>query len=285
MTGGVDTFRPSVRVLSEQPRVLERPDLSFDALLRRFPGLAEADAVCVTGSVIAGWGNPYSDIDVYAFSDRELELPVDPTMEMWPGSDKSGLRWVEWIGRYGDTRVDLTVWPMDAVQIALAPLLGGAEPELYTRGETLEDFVYRLSIGLPLKGEDFLAQQRALIASTGYHRALARYSKIRAENALTDVAGQLAAGDDISARYTAIRVCGFTADACLLLARELCRGEKWLMRRLQSTPECGITLDDYRSMVLEGPRPGESDADCARRMARWAQAHLVRIEDELISPA
>ena len=98
-----------------------------------------------------------------------------------------------------------------------------------------------------------------------------------------DVAGQLDSGDYITARMSAVAAAGRVADACLVLAGELCRGRKWLLRRMESTPSCGITVDEYRANVLDGARPGESDADCARRVARWCQAHMVRMEDAFLT--
>ena len=75
------SFEPSIQVVALQPQALEPPDLSFSALLKHFPGLAQAEAVCKTGSTVAGWGNSFSNIDLYAFSDKVLDLPIDePTV-------------------------------------------------------------------------------------------------------------------------------------------------------------------------------------------------------------
>lgn len=270
-------FHPTIDVLSEQPRELQPVDRSFEGLLRHFPGLAEAEAVCFTGSLAAGWGNHFSDIDIYAFSDRELDLPVDETMETWPGSDPSGLSWHNWMGRYGDSRVDIQVWPTAAPSIALAPCLEG-EPEFFTAQGAVPDFVYRLSIGIPLKNEDFFERGRALIQTSSYRRSLARTLKVQAENALTDVAGQLIMDDVTTARLSAAKAAADVADSALVLVGELCRSSKWLHHRLEARPDCGITAAEYRDEVMAGPRPGESDRACAVRVARWAQAHLVRTE-------
>jgi len=275
-------FAPSMQVIVAQPAVLSRPDVSYDALLKHFPGLVEAHAVCMTGSVAAGWGNTFSDIDLYVFADNELELPIDETMETWPGADQSGLRWTNWMGTYEKTRVDLKVWPTDTLAIALGPYLK-AEVELCSMGDFLQDFVYRLSIGIPLKNAGFFWQMRELLDSSSYRRALARFLKVEAENCLTDVAGQLDSGDDMTARVSAVLAAGFIADACLVLYGQLCRRKKWLLRRLEATPECGIGVDEYRTTVLDGARPGESDRDCALRVARWSQAHIVRMEDAFLS--
>lgn len=275
-------FNPVVEVITEQPRVLAAPNLSFEALLGHFPGLADAEAVCLTGSITAGWGNVYSDHDIYAFADQDLVLPVDETMETWPGDNMRGLRWKNWMGRYGDSRIDLKVWPTRALEGVLAPFLIGAEPEFGNLGEAAEDFIYRLYIGDPLKNSDFFLEKRELINGSSYRRATARRIKALAENSLTDVAGQLDAGDFMTARISSAMAASQVADVGLLLAGQICRGNKWLLRRLQSTPECGISPDEYRSMVLDGPRPGESEKDCAVRVARWAQRHLIRLEPELL---
>ncbi|MEU3662057.1 hypothetical protein AB0E77_20235 [Streptomyces sp. NPDC032940] len=237
----------------------------------------------MTGSTAAGWGNTFSDIDLFAFSDEKLDLPVDPTMETWQISDTStGVSATVWMGAYGDQRVDLKVWPTDAVAKVLAPYLG-KEAEFCGSSDSVQDFVYRVFIGVPLSGDDFFKEMRELIQDSSYGRALARSQKAHAENCLTDVMGQLDSGDHKSARVSAGIAAGYLTDAALTLHGELCRRSKWVLRRLESTPQCGIGVDEYRHMVLDGLRPGESDADCALRVARWTQSHLVRLEDSFLS--
>ncbi len=275
-------FNPTLEVLYAQPAVLTPPDLTFEGILSHFPGLAEAKAVCLTGSTAAGWGNTFSDIDIYSFADKEIDLPIDETMEIWPGSDPSGLKWTTWIGAYGDNRVDLKVWPTTTLATTLEKYLA-AEIEFVSTGDFLQDFIYRLSIGIPMKNESFFAEMKDLLDRSSYRRALARFLKTEAENRLTDVAGQLDSGDDMTARLSAGLAAAAMADATLVLYGELCRRQKWLLRRLERTPQCGITVDEYRSVVLGGAYPGESDGDCARRIARWTQAHIVRLEGEFLA--
>lgn len=274
-------FAPRIEVLSEQPAQLQPADRSWEAILAHFPGLAEAKAVCLTGSTAAGWGNEFSDIDLYAFSDKELVLPDDETSETGGGSGPHGLSWFAWIGRYGDARVDLQVWPTDALPRALSRYVEG-EPEFHSNKGPIADFIYRMSIGIPLKNADYFAEMRELLERSCYRRAIARAAKVEAENCLTDVAGLLESGDDITARQAATLAAGYVADHCLTLAGELCRRKKWLFRRLAATPECGITPGEYRTEVMEGRRPGETDRDVAIRVARWAQSHLVRVEGAVL---
>jgi hypothetical protein len=277
-------FNPTVEVIVAQPRFRQPPDLTFEGILKRFPGLAEAEAVCRTGSTAAGWGNVFSDFDLYAFADRTLDLPVDETMETWPGVDKSGIRWDNWMGEYEKARVDLTVWPTGTLASVLEPYLGD-EVEFCGMSDVLLDFVYRLSIGIPLKNEQYFREMRAMLDRSSFRRSLARSIKAWAENALTDVVGQLDAGDQASARISAGLAAARVADACLVLHGEFCRRDKWLMRRLERKPECGIGVDEYRSMVLDGTRPGESDGDYALRVARWAQGHIVRLDGDFLTSA
>ncbi|HJQ00141.1 MAG TPA: hypothetical protein VJ851_00945 [Jatrophihabitans sp.] len=276
-------FSPTLQVLTAEPPAPRPPELSFAAVIDRFPGVAEAEAVGWSGSTAAGWGNALSDVDLYVFSDREIEMPVDETMETWPSTDKGGVGWLNWMGRYGDVCADVQVWRTDALATVLAPYLAAAEPEFCGMSDALRDFVYRLSIAVPLKNEEYFREMRDLIERSSYRRSLARSLKSIAENRLIDVVGQLAVGDDVTARLTAGIAATLTVDHCLVLAGNLCRGDKWLVRRLESTPHCGVTVDDYRSTVLGGARQGESDRECALRIARWAQAHLIRVEEIVLT--
>lgn len=275
-------FAPSITVLSEQPEVLTPPDLTLTGLLDRFPGLAAAEAICLTGSTAAGWANPFSDVDVYAFADTTPELPVDDTMEMWETTDRSGLTCQHWMGRYGDSRVDLKIWPTDAPRQALAPYLTDPELEFFASSETVKDFVYRVSIALPLQGEEFFTAISKLIASSSYQRALGRLKKAGAENRLTDVAGMLRNGDSMSARLSALAAAESAADCALIMAGSLGHNPKWLLRRIQETPASGLTTQEYCSEVLEGPREGESEAECALRIADWVRRTIMRVEQTVL---
>jgi hypothetical protein len=280
------SYAPKIDVLTRQPSVLEAPDLSWEALVEHFPGLAAADAVCLTGSVEAGWGNPYSDIDLYAFSDSGLELPDDESVELWPDSDASGVKWMRWMGRYGDTCVDLAVWPLNSVETLLQPYVAAEEPEFCIGvSDAMRDFLYRVSIGRALKGHEQMAELQESLERSSYPRALARLLKVMAENALIDVAGQLEANDVLSARAAAMLAARHATDSCLVLAGDLCRNEKWLLRRLERTQDSGLTPGEYKAQVLDGPRAGEDDAACALRIARWAQAQLVSVEPRALATA
>lgn len=275
-------FAPSVRVLSPAPAEPSPPDVSLAGLVERFPGLAEATAVCWTGSTAVGWGNELSDLDLYAFSDTDIELPADDSSETWTTTDKAGASWSNWMGRYGDVLADLKVSSVDALQDLLKPFLADDEPEFSGLGPTAQDFVYRMAVAVPLKNDEYFAAARDLIYGSSYRRALARELKALAENLLVDIAGQVRGGDERSARLAATMAAAVTADQCLVLAGELCRRKKWLMRRLASAPGCGISLEEYQAEVVDGPGAGESDGDYALRVARWTQTHLARTEAEAL---
>lgn len=275
------SFEPSVTVLVPQPRDLDLPDLSLDGILGRLPDLARAEAICLTGSIVRGWGNTYSDVDVYVFADDELELPMDETAEA-SGGREGGLTWTRWIGIYDDWRVDLKVWPTRAFETVLAPFLASPEPEFAGLQPARDDFVYRASIGRPLVNDGFLERVRDLLDESSYRQARARTLKGLAENALVDVAGQLRAGDDVSARLAARGAATEVTDACLVVGGDICPSPKWLLRRLQDTPQAGITPEEYVGEVLEGPDPDESPAEFALRVARWTQSHFLRVEEQTL---
>jgi hypothetical protein len=254
----------------------------MDALLKRFPGLADADAVCWTGSTAVGWSNPLSDVDIYAFSDQPLVLPEDETSETRTSNDR-GSSWFAWMGRYEDVCADLQVWPTDALETILRPYLSPDEPEWCELNDRMQEFVYRVSIAVPCKNDTYFDRMRELIGRSSYHRALARNLKALAETQLNDVAGQIAAEDYLTATSSAVLAAYTSADHCLVLAGELCRKRKFLLHRIEAAPACGITVDEYRAEVLSGPRDGESEYDYAARVARWAQAQLIRVEPQALT--
>jgi len=276
-------FAPALTVLTAAPTAPRPPDLSYEGVLKRFPGLESVHAFGWTGSRAEGWGNALSDVDLYVFSAEQPELPVDDSAETYSRRGAEGLTWTGWNGRYDDVCVDLIVWPPDSIERLLEPYLDGNEPELCGLSEPMQDLVYRTSVAVPLSNEAFFRERQQLIRNSTYGRALARKIKMSAENALNDVAGQLAAGDDLTAVISAGLAAVNAADHCLLLAGQLCRGRKWLLRRMQAAPECGITPQEYLSVVYDRSYPGEPDAARAERVARWAQAQLIRVEDAALT--
>lgn len=272
------SFKPSVKVLSLQRRNGEAPDLSPEFVFERFPGLESAAAVGLTGSTARGWGNCYSDIDLYAFSDMEIQLPEDETTETWPGGDGKGTTWTKWLGRFGDSRADVTVWPMEYFDAVLAPFNAQDEPEFLLLPDAVADFVYRVGIAIPLKGSEYIDKCRTTLTSSSFGRSRARYSKAVCENRLTDVAGQLDAEDYLGARSSAALAAENVADQALQLAGDLCPGRKWLLRRLESTPACGISVDEYRHEVLNGQSVGERDDVYALRVSDWTRRQQIRLE-------
>jgi hypothetical protein len=178
--------------------------------------------------------------------------------------------------------VDLKVLPLDSAERALAPYVNDREPEFSDSTDFAQDFIYRLSVAKPLLNPEFWTTLAETIRRSSYARAAARTRKVDAENRLTDVAGQLEGGDVVTARLAAVWAATFATDCCLLAAGELCRGDKWLLRRLDTTPAAGITSQEYLNEVLSGPRPGESTRACAERVARWAQRQLQRTEPQLM---
>jgi hypothetical protein len=276
------TFAPALNVMVEQPAVLAEPDLSLAGLLTRFPGLAKVDAVGLTGSVAAGFGNALSDIDLFVFADNMPDLPVDETMETW-SSGEGNLRTTTWMGRYGDHRVDLKVWPTEAPRLALSPFLEDVAPEFCEVSHSTMDYIYRLSIARPLAGEPFFDNVRQLIETSHYGPALARSLKLAAEARLLDVAGQLMSGDLMSARLTAVEAASIAVDCRLVLTGDYCRSQKWLLRRLdKGGAACGISPATFRSDVLDGPRAGESDIAHVTRVAHWARDAISAVESELL---
>jgi len=276
------TFAPTLHVMVEQPAVLAEPDVSMEGLLVRFPGLASVQAVGLTGSIAAGYGNAFSDLDLYTFADDMPDLPIDETMEMWSGGDGT-LQSTTWMGRYGDHRVDLKVWPSDAPQRALAPFLEATAPEFCEVNHPTQDFIYRLYIARPLAGSGFFEEARHLIEKSSYRLALARTLKLAVENRLIDIAGQLKSGDGMSARLAAVDAAAVAADCRLVMAGDYCRSRKWLMRRLEkNAAACGIDVSDFCANVLDGPRAGESDVAFATRVAAWARDAICVVESELL---
>ena len=179
--------------------------ISFDDLLalEQFPDDGGA-TVYLSGSLVAGLGNPWSDIDLFAITDREATGPF----VRHASTNDTSAHFVN--GR----RVDYEFWrPAQVRRLAerLSEVRIGSGKEI--QGTTFllieECFIHRLRIGVPLLNrEQFIAYQA--LFDFDLFRAYQTEDVIRYTDALhEDVCGMLEGGD---------------TDVALLRARDLVEG-------------------------------------------------------------
>ncbi|WP_346184400.1 nucleotidyltransferase domain-containing protein [Streptomyces osmaniensis] len=225
-------------------------------------------AVYCAGSVVRGWGNPTSDVDVYVVTAEpwqgkqaeQVALRLDPRNIAVEVLVHEGRRWDVEYWTDGQVKQVLAKVSRQALESGadLGSLLEPAEYDLLdgiTHGLDVTDPSWRL-----MRTEDVSASAlRTLLVS----RALLRYDEYA-----EDAVGQLAAGDHESAVVTAKLAFGFAVDALLAGHGWWGKSPKWRARRFRAAAPPELTFEQYWRLETMA----DFDLDDPRR---WVESVLM----------
>ncbi|WP_371640720.1 hypothetical protein [Streptomyces virginiae] len=226
----------------------------------RTMGLLPPSWVCVfeAGSLVRGWGNASSDVDLYVVSDEPWtsdgasrhSVPLMPTDVLGEETFVGGMRW------------DMRYWTLSQVEQVLAKVTWDVfkqgTVELVLREVQLLD---RLTFGAAAGGHELLSDWRARVEASAFRSVLAARALNMADSRVEDAVGQLEAGDLDSAVLSARAAFQFTVDALLASVGECGPGEKWRARRVRAAAPSVLPYDKYwaletmRSLDLADPAP------------------------------
>jgi hypothetical protein len=224
---------------------------------------SSASAVYVSGSLVTPFANPWSDVDVYAISDRgPIGIPIaEPT-------DVVAQHFLE------NRRVDYEFWrPADVV--ALADRLGNlrlgvaSHPVhgLFTYNE--ECFIHRLRVGVPMLGHERFEEFRQAFDFETFSRYQSQEAIRESDGFYEDVCGMLEANDLDAAVLNARTLMTLATDAYLHDRGNTDPNRKWRARYLQLF-ENGSPYDtqlrrDYWQLEFPGDVGPAADEDHRRR--------------------
>jgi len=225
-------------------------------------------AVYLAGSVARGWGNDTSDYDFIVIVDepwrqigpvhKEVRVPLDPSRVP-----------VE-VTYVDDRQWEVAYWEDRQVDQMLAKVVGSADAPDPFADITLHEmgFLIRLGYGLELAGGDWLAVRREQLKASRFTRLMIERSLDMMDNATADSAGQLRAGDLISAVMSARIAFGRGVDALLASHGRFRESKKWRARQMLelSPPE----LDFARYWAVETMRDFDPD-----HPGRWIEDTLL----------
>ena len=215
-------------------------------------------AVYLSGSLVTPFANPWSDVDVYAISDRGPRgaTLIDETTNL------VAQHFVD------DRRVDYEFWrPADVARLAVRledMSLGVATfpPHgLFSYNE--ECFIHRLRVGVPMLNEDRFEHFRGLFDFEKLGRYQAQESIRESDGFYEDVCGMLEADDLDSAVLNSRRLVELAADAYLHQGGSTDPNVKWRARHLQELDDGSGFHDEVRDAYwrLEFPPDVWPDAD------------------------
>ncbi len=219
------------------------------------------DALCVyvSGSIVAGWGHANSDVDLYVVTREPAEVAATARLEL----PLLGTTLPVAVART-DRVWDAEYWTEAQVNTLIDAVSTGDETS-YQAGARLGyaevDCFYRLSIGVPLVGKEWLADVQHRIATSALGRVLASREFAEVDGLVDDALGMLETGDRHSAVLAAGMALGHAVDGYLFARGSLAPNRKWRYRKLAALPDSRLSADEFWRLVSmrelddENPRP------------------------------
>jgi hypothetical protein len=228
--------------------VIELVDMETVGTKLREHGVRPEDTVAVfaSGSLVRGWGNEKSDLDVHVITREPYESMVAERLHVALTPDTlrheriyvAGVRW------------DVEYW----VQDQLEQLLHKVSWESYedpgapwaTVSGTEIAMLERLPYAVAAEGDGWLEDVHRRLAGSAHARILTGMSLRQADGFIEDAAGQLESGDLESAVLAARLAFGHTVDAVQAsLGQFGSNWPKWRARRMRLVDAPRLSFDRY----------------------------------------
>jgi hypothetical protein len=221
--------------------------LDIDDILHRTgvdPALVRT--VFTAGSLVQGWGNVDSDVDLYVVCRQPAATPFFADLHMTrlapPGIPVGVLIAV---GR----ECDIELWTDDQVDQVLSKVTSAEQARSTSLLEGFSyfelDFLEKLSHGLPLLGADEFYGLRRRIEDSAWKNIQTCQALALADIYLADALGQLESGDEVSAVLSTKLAFGHAADAACYARGEYGRNPKWRARRIRQAANPVLPFDRY----------------------------------------
>ncbi|MEV0134021.1 hypothetical protein AB0H83_36850 [Dactylosporangium sp. NPDC050688] len=228
--------RPQLGGAEDQTdRLAELPANVREELAAITGDLADGASAFITGSLVEGFGNEHSDIDLYVVRDERpaqaVAIGIRPT-------------------RY----VDCEYFDLRGLEALATRLMNAGWPQVDSLRQRDIDRHYRLSVGVPLRVTDgcrpVLARFDADVARTAY----ARFTLARAHASLGSAAFRLSKGHDRPARMMLRDAAAWLGNSELALEGEGYPSWKWLGEK--AARRYGRGSDRFRAVVDPYLAPG-----------------------------
>lgn len=238
----------------------------------------ERHAVYLSGSLVRGWGNPTSDLDVIVVAGAG---GIPQTNGSRPATVTPGRLPVHSF-YVGERRWEVEYWTLaqvaellDAVSWERAEA-GQVDLDKFTRADIA--FAQRLPHGVVVEGEDWAAEHanafgESALRSLVAERALEEYDRLT-----EDVVGMIAADDPYSAALSARLAFGYVVEALLAHHGEYSEQVKWRARRMLAVEPAELAFDDYWEIETMRAYTPATAADWAESVLRLCHDIVCEIE-------
>ncbi len=201
----------------------------------------------VAGSLVQGFGNARSDVDLYLLCDAQPDAAGAHTQAV---SLSDPFIHVGAVETGTSLRYDVEYWTSAQVAESLAKVSTEAFAMGTATGSDLSyfeiDLLSRLSHGRFVAGdESHFAQTVQALRDSSFHAVMASRAANHFDIRSEDVRGQLEARDLHSALISTRIAFGAAIETLLAANGDCGDSEKWRARRLRASPQDVISFDDY----------------------------------------
>lgn len=205
-------------------------------------------AIYAAGSLVRGWGNGKSDLDIYLITEVPWQGGVVSLDRIWAPPGVLPVQAFYWDGR----RWDVEHWLDSQVDEVLRFLSWERFEAGEAKGATLTDaeiaLIHRLGTCEVIEGSDWIKQRHQEFDRSAVKSVLAAQALYRLDLCTEDAIGMLEAGDAMSAVLAARQALGFAVDALMAVNGEFERSPKWRAKRMLTATPDGISFEDYWSL-------------------------------------
>lgn len=219
--------------------------LCLDELRRRSLLPRDYVAVYAGGSLVRGWGNATSDLDIFVVAPTrwESESAQLDTVALDPNT-------IPVEGIYvGDRRWDIEYWLESQVDELLGKIaadqLEGSQPAGRRMADAEIGFLQKLSHSVPIDKDDWWEARRRRLAGSPLRTVLALRAMHEMDIYTEDAVGQLAAGDVESAVLSAKMAWLYAVHTLLSSHGEFGESPKWFARRFRAANPPELSFDEY----------------------------------------
>jgi hypothetical protein len=243
------------------------------------------DLLFLSGSLVAGFGNPRSDLDLFVVTGSLAEAAARATQAFsrFLGSERT----VVLVQDASFARQwDVEVWTRSGVDGLRAKWFGTGDPmksldSAWGLTEADFDFVHRLSIAQPVNSPAGLADLQARFDFGRLPSLLCARRTANYESRATDALGAIEGGQLETAHYSARMALEFALDAYLAALGETYVAPKWMHEKAKRTCPNDPLYLAFRELERQPPATADDYAlwveralHLAQRLAFAAAEHL-----------
>ena len=241
------------------------------------------DVLCVFvgGSVVSGFAHANSDLDVFVITSALATAP-GADMRSVATPSHANVQAVEVLDPPGPTsRWDVQYWSAAQVEDLVRQFdepSANAGTLVGVAGGIEAEFLYRLSMGVAVVGDEWLDAQRKRLSASTYNAAIVQLRLDSADALLDDAKGQLESQDLRSAALTSCLAFGSAVDAMLARLGQLSPNPKWRARQMSLVDDSLLSFDEYWSIQTFRGLEAVGERAWAERTIDRSQQLIIDLE-------